>query len=291
MAAPVIKKTVYSEFEIEQLHILITRRRLANRTDQKKIRDIMRKTYGFYGRDHWNIIDLDHHHLDNLIATGQITVIPSGSHSFTTSSSIRKKPLIVKESTEVAIDVVNLNMKEVLAKFSKLNPLVDDMCSLPRHAGNYIICLKPDSSLPKTSPFPRYSTFQGLNVIYTGISTNLYGRDFMQHFEGNDASWSTLRKSLGVLFKYQLVPRISKKNPTKFTNKWRFSDTDEASLSSWMKKNLLLFYLPTDSYVVLELQIINYFDPPLNLSKANGNNDEFRLFLSQLRKSPKVSIL
>lgn len=227
-----VKKTSYTQFEIAELHKLIDLRRSASSSEQKRICGIMREKLGFYGRDDWGIVDLDHYHLDELITSGRITV---GNGTCKTLANISRIPEKV---------IVNDNdIKEIIQKFkaNKFTPSLIENSSLPQSPGNYIICLKPNSSLPKTMPLPRYTNFEGLNVLYTGISINLQDRDYKQHFTGNDASWSTLRKSIGVLFNFTFVPRVSKKNPLKVSNKFKFSDDNEKKLSEWMKNNLVLF--------------------------------------------------
>lgn len=67
-------KNRFTKQEIIQLKELIKKRVISNRSEQKRIRDEMR-SLGFYGRDDWGIIDLQLHHLDDLIKTGTIKVI------------------------------------------------------------------------------------------------------------------------------------------------------------------------------------------------------------------------
>jgi hypothetical protein len=97
---------------------------------------------------------------------------------------------------------------------------------------------------------------------------------------GNNAGRSTLRKSLGVLFGFEQIPRD--KDP--LTGKTKFSEADEATLTTWMHHNLIMFFLPTLDFADLENQFIKQFNPPLNL-KNNDNdvNREYRQRLSQLR--------
>jgi len=125
------------------------------------------------------------------------------------------------------------------------------------------------------------TNFDGLQVIYTGIAGgSLRTRDFKQHFKGNNAGRSTLRKSLGVLFGYNQIPRDE--DPER--GKTKFSIEDEEQLSEWMHNNLIMFFLPTSSFVSIEVELINHFNPPLNL-KDNRNliNLEFRRLLLSLR--------
>ena len=88
-------------------------------------------------------------------------------------------------------------------------------------------------------------------------------RDYRQHFKGNNSGSSTLRKSLSVIFKYDLIPRD--KNPE--SRKSKFALTDEIELSGWMEKNLVMYFLNNDDFDQLENHLILEFNPPLNLGK------------------------
>ena len=88
---------------------------------------------------------------------------------------------------------------------------------LPDKPGNYFIVLRVNCQLPSIGITPIYHKWNYENVkydiIYTGISNqSLRVRDYKQHFTGNNAGRSTLRKSLGSMmgfFKPKSVIRIS----------------------------------------------------------------------------------
>lgn len=172
-------------------------------------------------------------------------------------------------------------MKTILERLKKnrFNPNSDSSVKISDLPGIYIICLKLNSDLPKVSIKPEFVQFDTLNVIYVGISSkSLRKRDYKQHFNGNNAGKSTLRKSLGALFGYPQIARDSKSNKTKF------NDSDEIKLSDWMKRNLVMYSLETVEYEKLEDDLIKYFNPPLNLKKNYSEiNKEFRKLLSDLR--------
>ena len=165
-----------------------------------------------------------------------------------------------------------------------------NVSALPTSPGNYPIVLRPSCKLPRTTIEPYFSSLEykgeKYNIIYTGISKNLRKRDYAQHFTGNNAGRSTLRKSLGCLMGFKQIPR-DRNNPN--NGKTKFCDTDEKTLSAWMADNLLLFYFANDEYEDLELHFINQYNPPLNLKdNHNSVNSEFRRLLSNLR-SPQIS--
>lgn len=174
-------------------------------------------------------------------------------------------------------------------QFIYFDPLSSDVSKLPSVSGNYFVVLRPSCQLPAISIKPIISQLEyngeKFDVIYTGISQNLKVRDYGQHFTGNNAGRSTLRKSLGCLMGFKQIPRDSKKPDN---GKTKFSDIDESILSRWMAENLLLFYYQNDRYEEKELELIEWYNPPLNLQhNKNFINLEFRSMLSDLRSSKK----
>ncbi len=178
----------------------------------------------------------------------------------------------------------SIDISKVLETFvsNRFDPAIDQSSSLPNIAGNYLVCLKSLSKLPAASIVPKINTFDGLDVIYTGIaSKSLRTRDYKTHFQGN-AGRSTLRKSLGVLFGYKLIPRD--RDPT--TGKTKFCDAHESILSKWMRENLVIYFLECSEYLKVEMALIERFNPPLNLQGCNSRvNQAFRKLLSSLRSS------
>lgn len=166
-------------------------------------------------------------------------------------------------------------------EFQLFDPLKDDANIVPDFSGNYIFALRKDSKLPDSGIPVTYTKFRDYDVIYVGLANNsLKDRDVKKHFNGN-AGESTLRKSLGCLFGYNLIPRDSHYNSN---GKTKFSVTDENKLSNWIKTNLLLFYYPNKEFENIESLLIQTLNPPLNLDKNhNSINSEFRKYLTKLR--------
>lgn len=164
--------------------------------------------------------------------------------------------------------------------FKPFDPIKDSEAILPNSPGNYFLCLKPNAKLPKIPTELYFQTWDGLRVLYTGVSSDIKRRDYRQHFNGT-AGRSTLRKSIGVLFGYKQIPRDS--DPS--NGKTKFCDSDENALSKWMKNNLILYYLVNPAYDEFEQLLIDRYNPPLNISKnSNIPNKDFRSYLSSLRK-------
>jgi hypothetical protein len=176
-----------------------------------------------------------------------------------------------------------MNIDNLLDKFkrNRFEPLVHPAEKIPDRPGNYILCLRRGSKLPTIGIEPTHTRFEGLNVVYTGISSNsLRRRDYQKHF-GNNAGRSTLRKSLGVMFGCKQIPR----DKATLSNRTKFCTEDEQRLTEWMKNNLVMFYLDQPNFGQIEGGLINHFSPPLNLrNNHNSVNLEFRKQLSQLRR-------
>lgn len=173
--------------------------------------------------------------------------------------------------------------------FRLFDPLTDKPEILPDAAGVYLIVLRPTATLPimtKNLEMPLMSDFsfngEVYKVIYAGKSSkSLHARDYAQHFNGT-AGRSTLRKSIGCLMGYKLIPRDAN---APLNGKTTFNVEDENNLTEWMVNNLLLFYSVTNDFTNLEKELIKEYNPPLNLQgnfyKVNFN---FRKKLSLLRK-------
>lgn len=263
-------RDTFTQSEINELRDLIKQRISADRSKQKSIRAKMRKI-GFFGQDDFGINDIQPSDLDMLINSGRIKIAGQTS----VKDNYISKPLAKKDKTTIPeLKVENLN-------FKRFDPASNSERDIPDAPGNYIICLKPGSKLPKSSYDYTTTKFNSLEVIYTGIAgTSLRKRDYKQHFTGNNAGSSTLRKSLGSLFSYKKIPRDKDPN----TGKTKFGLNDEKKLSEWMQQNLILFHAEHSNPGSNELSLINKYNPPLNLSNnKNVVNLDFRNNLSKLR--------
>ena len=262
-------KDTFTKTEISELRNLIKERIKADRSRQKGIRAKMR-TIGFYGSDDFGIIDMQPSDFERLINSGRIKVIDQKTVQNTE---------LPKQKIEKSVDQ-NSTIKSA-KEFALFDPEKHDSVHIPDNSGNYIVCLKKGSKLPDIGVSCKMKTYHELNVIYTGIAgKSLRKRDYRQHFTGNNAGSSTLRKSLGSMFGYAKIARD--KDPS--NGKTKFKETDEIKLSEWMQSNLVLYFKSNLQPDDLENELIGELNPPLNLSKnSNIINQEFREKLSELR--------
>jgi len=279
-------KDEFTADTINKLEELIKLRIKTPSSGQKSIRQKMRNL-GFYGQDDWGVTDMQVSDLHSLIKSGRIKIIGGNFKPSSASTAVSKPTPTTKPITPKSSTTSSTNIDKILESF-KVNcfdPKLDAENKIDDSPGNYIICLRKNAKLPTVSISPTLTKFEGLNVIYTGIAGgSLRTRDFRQHFKGDNAGRSTLRKSLGVLFGYKLIPRDKDPN----TGKTKFDIKDEQELSEWMLTNLIMFFLPTADFNSIEIKLINKFNPPLNI-KDNHNeiNSDFRRLLSSLRAKKK----
>ncbi len=181
-----------------------------------------------------------------------------------------------------------MSIDDLLIQLSqnRIDPAANSMNSVPESTGLYLVLLKAGVTLPKLFNKVKFSEFNNSMLLYIGIAgsekskRNNLRKRINDHFEGNNAGKSTLRKSIGVIFGYKLIPRD--KNPR--TGKTKFSAKDEEQLSNWMKQSLFLYFSQHSTPWTVEDELIEKYNPPLNLSgNKNTINANFREIVSQLR--------
>jgi hypothetical protein len=283
-------KDEFTAEAILKLEELIKQRIKTPSSAQKSIRQKMRNI-GFYGQDDWGIKDMQVSDLHSLIKSGRIKIIGENFKSSSISTktykpipkAVLKSSTTTNRKTPKSSMISSTNIDIILENF-KVNcfdPKVDNENKIDDSPGNYILCLRKNGKLPTVSISAILTKFEELNVIYTGIAGgSLRSRDYKQHFKGNNAGRSTLRKSIGVLFGYKLIPRDKDPN----TGKTKFNLQDEEELTDWMHENIIMFFLPTLEFNSIEIKLINHFNPPLNIKdNHNSINQDFRSLLSSLR--------
>lgn len=275
-------QNTFTSLQVQTIKKLIAEKVLATSDKQKGIRGKIRRIGFYYSdfsskKDGYTVADFE-----TLIRSGQIKISDENYKSTTIEPTKPiDKPKPVEKKVSVIQKTKGLNSNLDIFKVNRFDPKTDSETIIADSPGNYILCLKRNSKLPTVSIKPILTNFEGLQVIYTGIASgSLRTRDFRQHFKGNNAGRSTLRKSLGVLFGYKQIPRDSDLT----TGKTKFNNADEQKLSEWMCDNLIMYFLPTLDFNSIEIELINHFNPPLNLKdNASIINIDFRRLLSSLR--------
>ena len=290
-------KRTFTAKEIKEIKRLIEEKNLASPDKQKGIRGKIRNRKFYYSdfrndKPGYTVKDLE-----NLIFRGEIKVIEKDE---TTETNTSKEEKVVKVENGSTIESLHnshtkdpsegeLDFEIILNSLShnKFSPETNTEKEIEDCPGNYILCLNEKAKLPVADHNLVFKKFEGLDVLYTGIAgKSLRKRDYRQHFTGNNAGRSTLRKSIGVLLGYNLIPRD--KDP--LSRKTKFTEENEKELSKWMKNNLIMYYYPTKIYNTLESKLIQHFNPPLNLSlNKNNTNKEFLKYLSSLRNKRENS--
>ncbi len=182
---------------------------------------------------------------------------------------------------------------KAIESYKMFDPTSLDRGLPPELPGIYIFLLRPGVTLPEImiTSQPTFSTldYEGTDyrVLYTGVtSKTLYERVFKTHLFGNNAGKSTLRKSLGCLWGYPFIYRDKNPNLAK-TPKTKYRDEDEKAITQWMKQNLLVLVTPNANFDEDETELIEAFNPPLNLDKnSNFENLDYRMQIKKLRNRP-----
>lgn len=106
-------------------------------------------------------------------------------------------------------------------------------------------------------------------IIYIGQSTNLAQREFDTHFKSGESGFSTLRRSIGAIFKKEFdlraIPRSSGSSDTNWRN-YKFTPDGEERITKWMKENLLVAVYKTIDFDKVESELITAATPLLNLT-------------------------
>ena len=170
-------------------------------------------------------------------------------------------------------------LNDKLRSFSLFDPLIDERPDIAKgQGGNYVICLRKGYTLPSAGYELVFEQFNDFDVLYSGKSSSIYKRLHRQHFK--DKGVSTVRKSVGVMHDFKQEQR-SKRTGWKKT---KFNDVKEEELTTWFRNNTVVYFYATSDYENLEIELINYFKPPINLqSNYSEKNREFRKELSRRR--------
>ena len=263
--------------QADEIIELLEEKVLSSRDRQKAIRLKIRKKFGFFISDFKTGPEFEADDFDQLIRDGIVVITDDTAEGYPLAQNQK-----VSATNIIGSPDGNLQASQDSSDFKMFDPLSGNPVFIPDVPGFYLICMRQSIVLPGLMDQPQFSTYNDLRVLYIGVSNrSLRKRDFIQHFNGN-AGNSTLRKSLGVLFGYKLIPR----DRNILNGKTKFCNVDEQALSNWMKKSLLLFYAIHNSPNNVESMLIRRYNPPLNLKgNYNPTNKTFRDYIRLLRSS------
>ncbi len=254
-----MRKTTFTKSEYAELKKLISQKVLADRSEQKRIRDKIRKI-GFHYSDFsskkgYNVSDLE-----ELVRNKQVRIIGD--------STPELKP---KPTTQKAVKKVNLDSLEKMT-FRNFNELSDWTLS---KTGLYFIKLKNGAKLPT-----RYQTIldqRSHRIIYIGKAQGQSLRDRLNQ-EIYHTSPGTFFRSIGAVLNYKPIPGHLKGKRNQ--KNYKFSPTDTNSITHWLLKNTEFVIKEVQGDFSVEDELIRKYCPLLN-DKSNP------LRLSELREDRK----
>ena len=129
---------------------------------------------------------------------------------------------------------------------------------------------------------------EGHSLLYTGVASDSLRSRLKQHImesnpeegKNRNASWSTLRKTLGVLLAYEL--KIELRLIKEDGRVW-FGDKGEGRLLEWMSRNAGVAWIETPDPLSLERDLIEVLAVPLNIRK--NTNHPFHEVLAPARRA------
>ncbi|MDE6770873.1 MAG: hypothetical protein K2J78_14210 [Muribaculaceae bacterium] len=193
-------------------------------------------------------------------------------------------------------DIKNKDTFDVkdLESFTLFDPTKDDKADITEKPGNYAILLRQGSKLPDigVSNIPCLVNYKGelYELIYVGRSEDsLRNREYDKYFTRNNSGQSTFRKSVGAMMDltqtYRSKGEMDNKSP-----KTKFTSTDEALLTEWIKNNLLFLFKPYPNPKQTKTAMVQALDPILNLEEypEHSLNIPFRKALKKIRKPTQI---
>ena len=262
-------KNTFTVDEINALKQLIALRVKADRSKQKRIRDAMR-SIGFYGGDDFGIRDCQVSDLERLIRNGEIKVVGGTSSTKTAEkehprSTHQRTLAAVQPPVTTPMDSKEAEQKLINGKFIGVNKIND--FTVPDVPGLYCIKLRNRGAVPA-----KFGKVREDGIIYIGqASTSLRQRFWGQELNHHGAA--TFFRSIGAILGF-LPPKGSLAG--KSTRNYKFSPEDTESIRNWMRKYLIVNWIPfgTDNMDVLEESLICKYRPLVNIKHNPSASSE-----------------
>lgn len=261
-----MRKTTFTKSEYAELKKLISKKVLADRSEQKRIRDKIRKI-GFYYSDFSSKKGYHVSDLEELVRNKLIKIIGGTTNEINPKSTIQKVALKTK-TPQPKVKFGSIDK----SKFQNFNDLNDSTLS---KTGLYLIKLKKGAKLPV-----RYQTIldqRSHKIIYIGIAQGQSLRDRLNQ-EIYHTSPGTFFRSIGAVLNYKPVPGHLKGKSNQ--KNYKFSPSDTNSITNWLLKNTEFVIKEVEGDFSIEDELIKEYCPLLN-DKSNP------LRLSELREDRK----
>lgn len=245
-------KNIFTQKDIDELKRLITFRvNSTNKSEKKKLRDVMRKI-GFYGRDDFGITDCQVTDLERLISDGRIKVIGNNFISKSEYTSNVEEPTKERNTANFA------SVEEELIKgnFQSVSSL--SAYAIPNESGIYCIKLREGSILPS-----KYGKIREDRIIYIG-KASISLRKRLWEEELNHKKAATFFRSIGVMLNYLPEGSFGGK-PTNY----KFSDKDTDAIRKWMKQSLRVNFIKVKETEIISIEdaLIKKYTPLANISR------------------------
>lgn len=254
-------KNTFTQKDIDELKRLITFRvNSTNKSEKKKLRDVMRKI-GFYGRDDFGITDCQVTDLEGLISDGRIKVIGNNLISKSEYTSNIKEP--AKE--KIATDFASVEEELIKGNFQSVSSLSAD--AIPNESGIYCIKLREGSTLPS-----KFGKIREDRIIYIGkASTSLRKRLWEE--ELNHKKAATFFRSIGTMLNYLPKGAFGGKPAN-----YKFSDKDTDAIKKWMKQSLRVNFIKVKEAEIINIEdaLIKKYTPLVNISKNPKASEELK---------------
>ncbi len=261
-----MRKTTFTKSEFSELKKLVSKKVLADRNEQKKIRNAIRKI-GFHFSDFSSKKGYDVADLEELVRAGQIKIIGGNSISNEEKPTTTLKPSATQKSFTTK--------KEDPFSETKFQDFSDLSENTLDKTGLYCIRLKDNSQLPD-----RYQNIlnnRKHRIIYIGKAQgqSLRNRLSQEIYHTNPG---TFFRSIGAALNYSPIPEHLKGKRNQ--KNYKFSSIDTNSISNWLLKNTEFSIVEVQGDFSIEDELIKKYCPLLN-DKSNP------LRLSELREDRK----
>ena len=249
-----MRKSTFTKGEYTELKRLISKKVLADKSEQKKIRNSIRKI-GFHFSDFsskkgYNVSDFN-----ELVRNKQIKIIAGSKIEAQPNSTTQK----IVQKTKTSKPTVNIDSIKK-SKFRNFNDLNDSTLT---KTGLYFIRLKIGAKLP-----PRYQNIldkRDHRIIYIGKSQGQSLRDRLNQ-EIYHTSPGTFFRSIGAVLNYKPIPGHLKGKSNQ--KNYKFSPTDTNSITNWLLKNTEFLIQKVQGDFSIEVGLIKIYCPLLN-DKSN----------------------